>query len=84
MCPEGQDSFPESGQRQSIDVAGGHWQELSVPLNVKGRLVHLRLFMSDSKRPTEIDWIEISSKDGNAKDRKRWDFKASRPEKKSK
>lgn len=72
---EGQDSFPESGQRQSFDVAGGDWQELSVPLDVKGRLVHMRLFMSDSKRPTEIDWIEISSKDGNAKDRKRWDFK---------
>ena len=81
---EGQDSFPESGQRQSFDVAGGDWQELSVPLHVKGRLVHVRLFMSDSKRPTEIDWFEISSKDGNVKDRKRWDFKASRPEKKSK
>jgi len=72
---EGQGSFPESGQRQSFDVTGGDWHELSVPLDVKGRLVHLRLFMSDSKRPTEIDWIEIGSKDGTAKDRKRWDFK---------
>ncbi len=73
---EDQDGFPEAGQRQSFDVAGGDWQELRIPLDVKGRLVHVRLFLSDSKRPTEIDWIEIGSKDGNAKDRKRWDFEA--------
>jgi hypothetical protein len=73
---EDQASFPKAGQRQSFDVAGGDWQELSVPLDVKGRLVHVRLFLSDSKRPTEIDWIEIGSKGGNAKDHKRWDFKA--------
>ena len=71
---EGQESFPETGQRQSFDVAGGDWRELSVPLDVKGRLVHMRLFLSDSKRPTEIDWLEIGSKGANAKDRQRWDF----------
>ena len=74
---EDQNSFPETGQRKSFDVAGGDWQEFSVSLDVKGRLVHMRLFLSDSKRLTEIDWIEIGSQDGNAKDRKRWDFKVS-------
>ena len=73
---EDQDSFPEVGQLQSFDVAGGDWQERSIPLDVDGRLVHVRLFMPDSKRPTEIDWIEISAKDGPDDQRKLWDFKA--------
>lgn len=73
---EEQEGFPESGQQQSFDVTGGDWQELSVPLDIKGRLVHLRFFMSDSKRPTEIDWIEICSNDGN--ETERWDFKDSK------
>jgi arylsulfatase A-like enzyme len=73
---EDQDTFPKAGQSQSFVVAGGDWQELSVPLEANGRLVHVRLFMPDPKRPTEIDWIEIGPKDGHANDRKRWDFKA--------
>jgi arylsulfatase A-like enzyme len=72
---EGQDAFPETGQRQSFNVAGGDWQELSIPLDVEGRLVHVRVFLPDARRPTEIDWIEIGSKDGSAQDRRRWDFK---------
>jgi hypothetical protein len=48
---------------------------MSVPLPVEGQLVHVRLFLSDSKRPTEIDWIEIASKAQDEKDGKRWDFK---------
>ena len=74
---EGQDGFPESGQRKSFDVAGGDWQELSVSLPVESQLIHLRLFPSDTKRPTEIDWIEIGTAGGKASDRKRWDFKVS-------
>ena len=78
---EGQAKFPPTGQSQSFDVAGGDWQEINVPLAVEGRLVHVRLYMPDSKRPTEIDWIEIGSKNSNAKDRTRADFKGShRPE----
>lgn len=77
---EGQDSFPETGQRASFEIGGGDWRELSVPLPVEGRAIHVRLFMSDAKRPTEIDWIEIGAKDGNANERKRWDFKAGWPE----
>ena len=71
---EEQGSFPETGQRQSFDIAGGDWQELSIPLDAKGRVVHVRLFLSDSKRPTEIDWIEIRSTNPDARDKKRWDF----------
>ncbi|MEM7477561.1 MAG: hypothetical protein AAF483_21450, partial [Planctomycetota bacterium] len=72
---EDQDEFPEVGQRQSFAIKGGDWQELTVPVDVKGRLVHLRLYMSDSKRPTEIDWIEIGPKEGNSIDFKFWDFR---------
>lgn len=72
---QGQNSFPESGQRISFDVAGGNWQELSVPIAMNGQLIHVRIFLSDSKQPTEIDWIEIGPKDGGDKNRKRWDFK---------
>jgi len=73
---EGQDAFPAAGQEKSFDVVGGDWQELSVPLPVEGKLIHLRLFISDWKGPTEIDWIEIGPKDGRTQDHKRWDFKA--------
>jgi len=80
---EGQDGFPKTGQRQSFAVAGGDWQELNVSLPVEGQLVHLRLFLSDSKLPTEIDWIEVGSKDVT-KDRKRWNFDAQgKPEKRN-
>ena len=58
----------------SLEVAGGDWQELTVPLDVEGRLIHLRVFMPDVKRPTKIEWIEIRASDGATKDRKRWDF----------
>ena len=71
---EGQGRFPETGQRRSFDVAGGDWQELSVPLAVEGRLVQVRLFLPYAKRPTEIDWIEIMPTEGNDKERQRWDF----------
>ncbi len=71
---EGQDRFPETGQRMSFDVDGGDWQELSVTLPIEGQLVHMRFFLSDSKQPTEIDWIEIGSKAQTEKDAKRWDF----------
>jgi arylsulfatase A-like enzyme len=73
---EGQKLFPPTGQSKSFAVAGGGWQELSVSLAVEGRLVHLRFFLPDRKRPVEIDWIEIGSDDVNAKDRRRWDFDA--------
>jgi hypothetical protein len=52
----------------------GDWQELTVPLAVEGRLVHLRLFLPAQKQPVEIDWIEIAPAGGHNKARHRWDF----------
>lgn len=69
---EGQNRFPKTGQRTSFEVGGGDWQELSVPLQVEERFVHLRLYLTDTKQPIEIDWIELRTQ---AKDRQRWDFK---------
>ena len=71
---EVQDGFPETGQRRSFDVAGGDWQELSVPLGVEGRLVQLRFFLPVQKHPVEIDWIEITPTGGIDKEKQRWDF----------
>jgi len=79
---EGQEGFPKDGQSKSFDLVGGDWQEVSVPLAVEGRLVHMRFHMHDSTRLTEIDWIEIGPQKGNAKDRERWDFKQSESAKK--
>ncbi|MHC4324024.1 MAG: sulfatase [Planctomycetota bacterium] len=72
---DSQKIFPATGQSKSFAVAGGDWQELSVPLAVKGRLVHLRFFLPDRKRLVEIDWIEITPTGGNNKERQRWDFR---------
>lgn len=74
---EGQELFPKNSQTKSFKVPGGDWQELTVSLPVAGQLVHVRLFLPNSKLPTEIDWIEIGPQDGNAKDQQRWDFDAS-------
>lgn len=72
---EGQELFPASGQDKSFTVAGGDWQELSVPLAVEGRLAQLRLFLSVRKQPIDVDWIEIAPTEGSDKERQRWDFK---------
>ena len=73
---EGQEKFPQTGQSQSFAVAGGEWQEVRVPLDIKGRAIHLRLFLPTAKRPVEIDWIEMETTVENTKQRKRWDFDA--------
>ncbi len=72
-----QKSFPKTGQSQTFDVVGGDWQELRVPLNEQGRMAHLRIHLSDTKRPTEIDWIEIIPTGGKNKAKQRWDFRES-------
>ena len=71
---EGQDLFPATGQSTSFPVAGGDWKELSVPLAVEGRLIHLRFFPPDQKQPVEIDWIEIVPTGESDKGIQRWDF----------
>lgn len=72
---EDQERFPNAEQIQSFDISGGDWRELKVPLAARGRVVHLRMFLPNVKRPTEIDWIEIEPQRGDAKGRQRWDFK---------
>jgi len=72
---EGQASFPKTGQTKAFNVPGGNWQELSVPLNVDGRLIHLRLFPPVQKQPVEIDWIEVAPAGGSVEKGQRWDFK---------
>ena len=71
---QGQESFPKDGQSKSFGVAGGDWQELSVPLTVEGELIHVRLFLPSQKRSIEIDWIEIGTDRKKSDNRKRWDF----------
>ena len=71
---EGQELFPKTGQTKSFPITGGDWLESKVSLPVEGRLVHVRLFLPNGKKPMEIDWIEVASKGKDAKDRKRWDF----------
>ncbi|MDF1841814.1 MAG: sulfatase [Rubripirellula sp.] len=73
---EEQKSFPEIGQVQSFEVVGGEWQELSVPLAVEGKLIHLRLFPPRQKQPLLIDWMELAPAAAKEVERKRWDFQA--------
>jgi len=73
---EDQELFPATGQSKSFAVAGGDWQELNVPLPVRGKLVQLRFYPPSQKQPIEIDWIELAPKDGDAKSQQRWDFGA--------
>jgi hypothetical protein len=71
---EDQKLFPETGQERSFAVGSEDWQELNVPLAARGRVVHVRFFLPDGKRPVEIDWIEITPTGGSNKERQRWDF----------
>ncbi len=71
---EEQSLFPATSQSKSFAVAAGDWQELSVPLVARGRVVHVRLFPPAQKQPVEIDWIEIKPTGGDGKEKERWDF----------
>ena len=70
-----QEKFPATGQRKSFAVKGSDWRELTVPLPVKGQLLHLRLFLPSQKQPVQLDWIEIRPVNAEANETKRWDFK---------
>ena len=72
---EEQQLFPKNGQVKTFKIAGGDWQELSLPIDVQGKLVHLRFFLSESKQPTEIDWIECRQQESVSREGKKWDFK---------
>ena len=70
-----QKNFPATGQSKTFTVKGGDWRELTVPLPVKGQLLHLRLFLPLQKQPVKLDWIEIRPVNAEANETKRWDFK---------
>ena len=74
-----QKNFPATGQSKTFTIKGGDWRELTVPLLVKGQLLHSRLFLPSQKQPVQLDWIEIGPTDGKANETKRWDFKAAKP-----
>jgi len=74
-----QKNFPATGQSKTFTVKGGDWRELTVPLPVKGQLLHLRLFLPSQKQPVQLDWIEIGPTDGKANETERWDFKVAKP-----
>ena len=69
-----QKGFPTKGQSKQFSIKGGDWQEIEIKLPVKGVLQHLRIFIPDSKKPFEIDWIEITPVGGKFKQSERWDF----------
>ncbi len=81
---DGQEMFPQKGQRASFVIQGGDWEELTVPLEVKGQAVHLRLFLPSGKVPIEIDWIELQHGSEGQRKRQRWDFDARNAAAKSK
>ena len=70
---EGQNQFLAE-TTQSFDIPSGDWQELSIPLDVNGQLIHIRLFLPSSKQSIDIDWIEIHSKTKPSPAQMRWDF----------
>ena len=69
-----QKGFPTKGQSKQFSIKGGDWQEIEIKLPVKRVLQHLRIFIPDSKKPFEIDWIEITPVGGKFKQSERWDF----------
>ena len=69
-----QKGFVAKGQSKQFTIKGGDWQDIEIKLPVKGALQHLRMFIPVSKKPLEIDWIEITPAGGKSKQSERWDF----------
>ena len=55
------------GKARRVDFAlkgGGGWEEIAVELPAEGALGIVRLYLPMQETPVEIDWIELSSKNG--------------------
>jgi hypothetical protein len=52
-------------QRIDFTLKGGDWEEISVELPAKGPLGIVRLYLPMQEQAVEIDWIELSSKNGS-------------------
>jgi arylsulfatase A-like enzyme len=50
-------------QRVDFTLKGGDWEEITVELPAEGPLGIVRLYLQDT--PVEIDWIELTSKNGS-------------------
>ena len=44
---------------------GGGWEEITVELPAEGPLGIVRLYLPMQEQPAEIDWIELTSKNGS-------------------
>ncbi|MFN0078340.1 MAG: sulfatase [Prosthecobacter sp.] len=51
-------------QRAEFTLKGGGWEEITVELPAKGPLGIVRLYLPMQEQPVEIDWIELTSKNG--------------------
>jgi hypothetical protein len=63
------DWLPGGVQDQAHSVPftlpSGDWQELTIEVPATGPLGIVRLYLPKQDQPLEIDWIEITSKDGS-------------------
>jgi arylsulfatase A-like enzyme len=54
------------GKQQRIDFTlnGGDWEEITVELPAEGPLGIVRLYLPMQEQPVEIDWIDLTSRNG--------------------
>jgi len=53
-------------QRTDFTMKGGDWEEVTVELHAEGPLGIVRLYLPMQEQAVEIDWIELSSENGQA------------------
>ena len=71
-----QKRFPETGQKQAFQLVAGDWQDVEIPLPRVKHLIHLRLYLTDSKNPTEIESIAIVADETDEPLKEIWNFKS--------
>lgn len=71
-----QKRFPETGQKQAFQLVAGDWQDVEIPLPRVKHLIHLRLYLTDSKNPTEIESIAIVADETDESSTETWNFKS--------
>jgi len=52
-------------KRSDFTLKGGDWEEITVELSAEGPLGIVRLYLPMQEQPVEIDWIELTSKNGS-------------------
>lgn len=52
-------------KRSDFTLQGGDWEEITVELPAESPLGIVRLYLPMQETPVEIDWIELSSKNGS-------------------